>query len=135
MREILREILAKVVRRNHTPLTTLRFHHISLRDACAWTSKHPVLSLETYYNFPEGTSKEDIMLQEDTETRSRMFKYGIDKVRGGSYSMIELPEYQMQTLIREQRHARGEVCSESVSVEGEHGTFAPVSRSGAVNIG
>jgi len=85
-----------------------RLKRHSLGDACAWTSKHPVLSLETYYNFPEGTSKEDIMLQEDTETRSRMFKYGIDKVRGGSYSMIELPEYQMQTLIREQRHARGE---------------------------
>lgn len=85
-----------------------RLRRHSLGDACAWTNKNPVLSLETYYNFPEGTSKEDIMLLEDTETRSRMFKHGIDEVRGGSYSMVELPEYQMQTLIKEQRHARGE---------------------------
>ena len=61
--------------------------------------KNTVLSLETYYNFPEGTDKEEIMLQEDTKTRELMFKYGIDKVRGGSYSIVELPEYQLQTLL------------------------------------
>ena len=38
-------------------------------------------------------------LDEGQETKIQMRKYGIDFVRGGSYSQVELPDEQMQELM------------------------------------
>lgn len=38
---------------------------------------------------------------EDKYTKIYMKKFGIDKVRGGTYTQMELPEYQLRTLEKE----------------------------------
>jgi hypothetical protein len=42
---------------------------------------------------------------EDNKVKSLMTLYGKDKVRGGSYSQIELPDYQLKALDTEFIHA------------------------------
>jgi predicted GIY-YIG superfamily endonuclease len=51
----------------------------------------------------EVISNADV-LDEDKYTKAYMIKHGIDRVRGGSYSMIELPDYKIQAL-------RDELCT------------------------
>jgi predicted GIY-YIG superfamily endonuclease len=51
----------------------------------------------------EVVSNADV-LDEDKYTKAYMIKHGIDRVRGGSYSMVELPNYKIQAL-------RDELCT------------------------
>ena len=46
-------------------------------------------------------------MDEDKETKEWMRKYGINKVRGGSYAAPTLTAGQMDTLKREINHAEG----------------------------
>ena len=48
-------------------------------------------------------------LEEDRKVKELMLKYGVENVRGGSYSSIRLDEGQLTLLNRELNHARG-VC-------------------------
>jgi hypothetical protein len=48
----------------------------------------------------ESIEKADIF-EEDKQVKKYMILYGIDNVRGGSYSTIVLPEYQMKALEKE----------------------------------
>lgn len=54
-------------------------------------------------------------LQEDFEVKRLMIKYGIDNVRGGSYSTIKLSKSTKIALTRELNHANGAcfICGES----------------------
>jgi predicted GIY-YIG superfamily endonuclease len=64
-----------------------------------WTRKYkPIKAVEI--------KKEADEFDEDKYTKMYMKKYGIDKVRGGTYTQIELPEYQEMTL-------QNELCSAS----------------------
>jgi len=63
-------------------------------NASAWTKKYKPVSLE---NTIENVSP----FEEDKITKEYMSKYGIDKVRGGSYVEIELDDFQKETLNRE----------------------------------
>jgi predicted GIY-YIG superfamily endonuclease len=60
----------------------------------AWTRKYKPISIEKII---ETVSP----FEEDKVTKEYMSKYGIDKVRGGSYVEIELDNVQQETLTRE----------------------------------
>ena len=60
----------------------------------AWTRKYKPISLEK-------TIENVSSFEEDKITKEYMSKYGIDRVRGGSYVEIELDDFQKETLNRE----------------------------------
>jgi predicted GIY-YIG superfamily endonuclease len=62
--------------------------------ASAWTRKYKPISVEKI--IPNASH-----FDEDKYTKEYMSKYGIDKVRGGSYVEIELDDFQKETLNRE----------------------------------
>jgi predicted GIY-YIG superfamily endonuclease/ribosomal protein S14 len=62
--------------------------------ASAWTKKYKPVSVEQI--IPNASH-----FDEDKYTKEYMSKYGIDKVRGGSYVEIELDDFQKETLNRE----------------------------------
>ena len=69
----------------------------------AWTKKYkPVSLVKTIDNVSP--------FQEDATTKEYMSKYGIDKVRGGSYVQIELDAVQLEALNREIRMSM-DVCA------------------------
>jgi len=84
----------------------LRQHQVG--EASAWTRKHPAMELEYHSYLPPATPDEELYLQEDFWTKSLMLEYGIEKVRGGSYTAVTLSEHQLETLQLELRHAKGE---------------------------
>lgn len=57
----------------------------------AWTRKYKPISLEK-------TIENVSAFEEDKTTKEYMSKYGIDKVRGGSYVEIELSEFHIDAL-------------------------------------
>lgn len=63
-----------------------------------WTKKHN--KFELLY-----TKSVESPLDEDHEVKKLMIQYGIDNVRGGSYSNINLTSEQINTLNRELTHA------------------------------
>lgn len=68
-------------------------------SGCAWTRlHHPLRLVRTLTNTGP--------LGEDTLVKETMLRYGIDSVRGGSYSNEELTEAQYSVLERELRGAR-----------------------------
>ena len=59
-----------------------------------WTKKYkPISIIEFYEN--NSTFEEDVL------TKKYMMKYGVDNVRGGSYTKIELEEWQIKSLQHE----------------------------------
>lgn len=72
----------------------LRFQeHLSGRGS-EWTKKYkPILIIESY--------EHDSNFEEDVLTKKYMMKYGIENVRGGSYTKIELEEWQRLSLDHE----------------------------------
>ena len=67
--------------------------HLSGRGS-VWTKMFKPIALEKTY---ENVSP----FQEDAVTKEYMERYGIDKVRGGSYCQIELDDFQKECLTRE----------------------------------
>lgn len=64
----------------------------------AWTRRwSPISIIKTYSNVSP--------FEEDKVTKELMARYGIDKVRGGSYTGMELDREQMRSLEREIRGA------------------------------
>ena len=61
--------------------------HLSGRGS-AWTKLYRPVSLET-------TIQNVSALEEDKTTKEYMVKYGIDKVRGGSYVQVQLSDAQI----------------------------------------
>jgi predicted GIY-YIG superfamily endonuclease len=68
-----------------------RYHEHCNGSGSAWTKKYKPIGLEKSI---EKTSPFD----EDRYVKEYMAKYGIDKVRGGAYVLIDLPEYQEEAL-------------------------------------
>lgn len=65
-----------------------------LKNGSEWTKVHkPVSILEVHDNVHS--------MDEDKFTKIYMAKYGIENVRGGSYSSIVLPEYKVKALVDE----------------------------------
>lgn len=65
----------------------------------AWTKKYPPVSLE--HSEPETSP-----LDEDRITKQWMMKYGLDKVRGGTYSSVRLEDDVIKFLNKEIRSAQ-----------------------------
>ena len=74
---------------------SIRFtQHKSSDNTCAWTNKYkPIKIVETY--------KTKDQLDEDKITKKYMIKYGINNVRGGSYTKIELDDWMIKSLEHE----------------------------------
>lgn len=68
-----------------------RYQQHCNRNGSAWTRKHKPISLEK-------TVKSTSPFDEDKVTKEYMSKYGIDKVRGGSYVQVELSEFHIEAL-------------------------------------
>ena len=73
-------------------------------NGSAWTRKYKPVSLEK-------TIKNVSPFEEDKITKEYMSKYGIDKVRGGSYVEVELSEFHIDALQMEIWAAKG-LCTQ-----------------------
>ena len=71
-------------------------------DGSEWTRRYK------YLDVAETRSNCD-SFDEDKVTKQYMLKYGINKVRGGSYSQIELTSQQIELLIKEFQSAT-DIC-------------------------
>lgn len=79
-----------------------RFKQHKDGNGCAWTKQHmPLRITETR---PIKTSHDETNL-----TKDYMKKYGIDNVRGGAYSQIDLPE-DVEMLIKHELNATTDAC-------------------------
>ena len=79
-----------------------RFQEHLNGSGSAWTRKHhPVKLLETIQNASA--------FDEDKYTKIYMSKYGINKVRGGTYTAIDLTEEQ-EDLLRNELRASTDKC-------------------------
>ena len=68
--------------------------------ASAWTRAHPPIEIaQTFSPDPQD------VVAEDAHVRRLMAKHGVDRVRGGAFSALELPEYQRLALEKEMRSA------------------------------
>jgi cellular nucleic acid-binding protein len=76
----------------------LRYQQHMNGGGSAWTKKYKPISLEK-------TIENVSPFEEDKVTKEYMSKYGIENVRGGSYTAIELSEEDEDTLRRELRSA------------------------------
>lgn len=70
-------------------------------QGAAWTKAHPVIKLYESMPCPDP-------LLEDYKTKEYMRRYGMDKVRGGTYCQIRLNEQQVEALTQEFRMADGQ---------------------------
>ncbi len=66
--------------------------------SCVFTSKYPPIEIIKTY-------KSDDPLEEDNATKKYMMMYGIDNVRGGSYTKIKLEDWQIKSLEHEFKSA------------------------------
>lgn len=76
-----------------------RFEEHKSGNGSEWTSAYRPVKIIEQYNT-------DSMFEEDILTKKYMMKYGIDNVRGGSYTKIELDEWQIKSLEHEFRSVR-----------------------------
>ena len=80
-----------------------RFEQHLSGEGSAWTRKYKAISLAKVI-------KNVSHFEEDKVVKEYMDKYGVDKVRGGSYSEIELSEFQIEALKMENRGAK-DLCN------------------------
>jgi hypothetical protein len=81
-----------------------RFHqHRDLLGGAAWTKKHPVEAIEKIV-YDQDKWQEDILVYHYME------KFGMDKVRGGSYSQCTLTEAQVREIEIKLRSANNACC-------------------------
>lgn len=79
---------------------------------CEWTKLYkPISIIESY--------EHDSTFEEDDLTKKYMMKYGIEHVRGGSYTKIDLEEWQVKSLEHEFKSVNDK-CFKS----GKNGHFA-----------
>lgn len=72
------------------PIYTRVFEHFA-NDGSEWTKVHKPISVVEIHDNAHP-------MDEDKITKMYMSKYGIDRVRGGSYTTIVLPEYKRKCI-------------------------------------
>jgi predicted GIY-YIG superfamily endonuclease len=72
----------------------IRFQEHKSGRGSEWTKLYKPVSIIEYY-------EHDSTFEEDVLTKKYMIKYGIENVRGGSYTKIELDEWQIKSLEHE----------------------------------
>jgi predicted GIY-YIG superfamily endonuclease len=68
--------------------------HLSDDNSCAFTSKYKPVKIIEVFNT-------DDLFEEDKITKIYMMKHGIQNVRGGSYTTLELEDWQIKSLEHE----------------------------------
>lgn len=68
-----------------------RFHQHKIGQGSYWTRKYKPIKILKYYNTYDN-------FDEDKETIKYMNKYGIDNVRGGSFSKIKLDKEDIYVI-------------------------------------
>ena len=72
----------------------IRFQEHKSGNGSEWTKLYkPISIIETY--------ETESLFEEDILTKKYMIKYGIENVRGGSYTKIDLDEWQIKSLEHE----------------------------------
>ena len=90
----------------------IRFQEHKSGNGAEWTKLYkPISIIESY--------EHDSAFEEDVFTKKYMMKYGIDNVRGGSYTKIVLDEWQIKSLEHEFKTA-----NDSCFKCGKNGHFA-----------
>lgn len=86
-----------------------RFEEHRIGDGSAWTVKHKPIKIISTFDVQDGS-------EEDRYTLKMMKKYGMDLVRGGSYTNVKLSDRQKTVLTDKLSPPRGKcfAC-------GEHG--------------
>lgn len=90
----------------------LRFEEHLTGRGSEWTKLYKPVSIAESY-------EHDSTFEEDVLTKKYMMKYGIENVRGGSYTKIDLEEWQMKSLEHEFKSV-----SDKCFKCGKHGHFA-----------
>ena len=72
----------------------LRFYEHTTGRGSEWTKKYKPISIIEDYDH-------NCTLEEDVLTKKYMMKYGIENVRGGSYTKIDLEQWQIMSLEHE----------------------------------
>lgn len=94
------------------------FEHLEGKGS-QWTQKHKPIKIAT---IKTNATKWD----EDVYVKRYMHKHGIDNVRGGSYSSIELSEEQ-KTLLQQEFRTVGDTCFEC-GREGHYAKDCPLKK-------
>lgn len=68
--------------------------HLCNDNSCSFTMKHKPMKIIDHYETNDP-------LDEDKTTKKYMMEYGIDNVRGGSYTKLELEDWQIKSLNHE----------------------------------
>ena len=76
----------------------IRYNQHMNDKSCVFTTKYPPIEIIKTY-------KSDDSLEEDNMTKKYMILYGIENVRGGSYTKIELEDWQLKSLAHEFKSA------------------------------
>lgn len=84
------------VGKTHRPVSERMAEH-QAQKGCEWTRLHPPLRVTRVVIGAQP-------LDEDRVTKEMMHLHGVNRVRGGSYSAVELPTYQAMAL-------RDEMCT------------------------
>lgn len=71
-------------------------------NGCPWTREYPPIRISEKYEI------QDNGFEEDCKVKELMKIHGIENVRGGSYSSINISKFAMKLLMREIRHASDE---------------------------
>jgi predicted GIY-YIG superfamily endonuclease len=82
-----------------------RFMEHMSGNGSEWTRLYKPLSILDYEIISDEDDKTHSYFMEDVKVKKLMLKYGIDKVRGGSYSQVNLSREQIFVLEREISHA------------------------------
>jgi predicted GIY-YIG superfamily endonuclease len=82
-----------------TTCTKNRFETHKKGNGCSWTRDYPPIRICEEYEI------QDDGFEEDCKVKELMKKYGVENVRGGSYSSTKLSNFTVKLLTREIRHA------------------------------
>jgi predicted GIY-YIG superfamily endonuclease len=95
---------------------SIRFQEHKRENGSEWTLLYkPVKVIEQYHS--------ESSFEEDTLTKKYMMKYGIDNVRGGSYTKIALEEWQIKSLEHEFKSVSD--CCYKCGVKGHFANVCP----------
>jgi len=93
------------------------------KPECEWTTLHPPIDLYTTFTENESTG-----ITEDTVVEEYMRRFGVESVRGGSYSEVKLSKEQLEGLETILITYGRKSCNHTISYSDCSGTMQPYRR-------